>query len=615
MYKILVICPYVGLKDVFEKVNKDFKKNIDIEVGNLYDGLTIAKSLEYKGYDAMISRGATATILREHFSIPVLDVKITGYDILRTLTLLRGYSGKIAMMSYLNATQGADHIGQLLDMDLTLYEINKEVEIEEKIKKAFQEGIKVIIGDVISTEVANKVGIQGILITSGTEAVIEIIEEAERMLFYVSQHNKELERITSVLDQIDAGILIFDRAHNCTVKNQKIKNQLNSSYLSKPFNIQNLVEIVPQLERFHFTNGSGVQEITVVHNDNQLTFKKVPLANVEGFALIVRGNHWNENNSKKDYTAHYHFNSLIMDGESTEKLIESARKISHSHLPIVIYGEPGVGKKSLGQAIHNESERKAKNYVYINCEAYSEIQLEREFFGYEGEKIIRGVFEIADQGTLFIDAIDKLSISLQGKLFNVINTKEVTRINGSLSIPIDVRIISTASESLEQKIAQLEFREDLYYVINVFILKVPPLRERMEDLENLIRLLIASINVTNVKQIIGFRPKLMSVLKGLQWPGNIPQLKNIVEQMCMISKGPFIELNEVEPIFKKLISSETENRNKYLDFNNKTLEQLELEIIMRVLGEEDYNQSKTAARLGINRTTLWRKIKIGNKEI
>lgn len=615
MYKILVIAPYIGLKDIFEEVCKEYDKKMDIQVGNLYEGLKIAKRLEKENYDAIISRGATAKLLRRHFTIPVLDVKITGYDILRTFTLVKGHSGKIGMMSYLNTIQGADIIGKLLDMDVSFYQIDEESEIEKNIERAYNEGVKVIIGDVISTNTAAKFGVQGMLITSGKEAVIETIEAAEEMLYYIKKEKRKLAGVEATINKIDAGIIIFNENNECRLFNQKLLSQLKLGLVKEELKIESLIELMPELrDIFELDGHEPHTESKVVYNGHEYIISKLKLTYQDrdnGIALILRENqnYWLNEKNKKEQTAFFHFNSLVMKAESTNRLVESAKKISRSKLPIIIYGEPGVGKNSLAQAIHNESERREGKYIFLNCEAFSEAQLDRELFGYESEMVQQGAFELANGGTLFLDAIGALPYHLQGKLLNVLTTGKVTRLNGVAKIPVNVRIIVANRNQLDKKIDQGTFREDLYYALNVFTLKVPPLRSRMEDLDDLIRLIIASTNVTIGKQISGLRDPVLNELKSLKWPGNISQLKNTIEEMCIMSNGPFIELKEVEHIIKKLKDAEKEEKKNNFDFNNKTLEEIEEQIILWVLEEEEYNQSKAAKRLGINRTTLWRKIK------
>ncbi|WP_017726445.1 sigma-54-dependent Fis family transcriptional regulator [Halalkalibacterium ligniniphilum] len=613
MCKILFIAPYVGLKDLVLEVNKELKKDLEVYVGNLDEGLAVAKSLEHRNYDVIVSRGATAKLLRKHFSIPVMEVQLTGYDILRTLTLLNGHSGKIGMMSYLNTIQGADMIGKLLNMDITFYPIHEEKEIEEKIELASNDGVQVIIGDVISTTAAANFGIQGILITSGKEAIVETISHVEQMVYYMKRQKKALDKVQRIFSYVDDAVLIFDQNHLCTYANEQANVHFDFISQAERFTVDALLEAVPTLEQL-FRDEHKCFDTTISLKIKGVSYQCTIIPFAEDgrkgdFALLLKRGENKKLEVGKEYRAYYRFNSLVACSEKTVQLIETAKKISRSQLPVLIYGEIGVGKDSLAQAIHNESERQTGPYVFVNCEAYSEAQLERELFGSEEGKLSRGVLELANGGTLFIDAIGKMPLSIQGKLLHVLSSKQMTRLHGTEKISVNIRFIGANSEPLEAYIQDGLFREDLYYALNGFTLKIPPLRERMDDLDDLIRLFIASANTTMGKQISGLRPDVIEELKKLPWSGNAQQLKHVVEQMCLISDGPFVEGKEVQGLLKKIKEEEKMKESNLYQFQNKTLEEIEQEVILSVLKQEDFNQSKAARRLGINRSTLWRKIK------
>lgn len=622
MARIIVIAPYYGLKDLFLQVNEDLKKDIHVEVGDLHKGLMIAKEIEEQGFDVIISRGATARLLRQHCNLPVVEVKISGYDILRTLTLIKGYEGKIGMMSYFNTIQGADAIGTLLDMNLSFFPIHHEEEIEKGIRKAYAEGIQVIIGDVISTSVAKRFGLNSILITSGKEAVIESLEEAEHMSFYVKKERQEKELLTSMLNYCKQGIVAANEGGKIIFMNTQAE-KLFATQAEQEMG-RAVAELLPQLQTTEAPMSQGESEEGIVSlNGENIVIRKTPLtiAREAGAWMVelqeVASIQKVESRIRSKILpvplqANMHFNQLVAISENVHNVMETARFFSRHELPVFIYGEPGTGKESLAQAIHNESERKEAPFVFFNCEAYSEEQLEIEIFGVSGTEGKQGIFEVAHQGTLFIDAIGRLPASVQAMLINVLQEKKVTRLYGEHSTPVDVRIIAANARNLQVEIEEGCFREDLFHLLNGGEISIPPLRERKEDIPELVRWFIASFNAEFGKQIAGIRPEVMDRLLRAAWPGNVQQLRNTVEKLCMVSNGPFIEVEEAEGIIEQL-SAEVPFRahvdDRFLDITGKTLEQLEKEIIHRVLEEENHNQSHAAKRLGINRSTLWRKIK------
>ncbi len=606
MCKILVISPYVGLKDLFLEVNKQLKKDMDVYVGDLYDGLAIAKSLEHRGYDVIISRGATAKLLQKHLITPVMEIPLTGYDILRTLTLLNGFSGKIGMMSYLNNIPGAHTIGKLLNMDITFYPINEEHEIEGEIERASNEGVQIIIGDVITTTAAAKFGIQAILITSGKEAIIETIANVEQLMYYVDKERNYANQLQEAFANTEEGVFIFDDSRVCTFMNEQAKRYVQFLDEGEVLTWNKLQTMIPNLNGL----GEELKEIEVTMNGHTIQFRFTLLTEKNCFALFIKRKNPQQIEKSQEQPAYFHFNSLVARSEKIKQLLEVAKKVSRSNLPVIIYGEQGVGKESLAQAIHNHSERRQHSYVYINCEAYTASQLERELFGERhGEVLQRGALERANNGTLFIEAIGSMPFDLQGKLFQALTTKQITFLPHAESVEVNVRFVVADTKPLDLLVQRGKFREDLYEALNCFMLKIPPLRERIEDMDDLVRLFIASSNAVTKKQISGLRTPVLKEMKKLAWPGNIEQLKWTIEQMCLLSGGPFIEHQDVESLLSKLKVQERDSQLNAIDIHGKTLQNIEEEVIMTVLKQEDFNQSQAAKRLGINRSTLWRKIK------
>lgn len=618
MNKILVIAPYQGLKELFQEVNADLQKNIHVEVGDLYKGLAIAKENEDKGYDVIISRGATAILLQEHCQLPVVDVKISGYDILRTLTLIKGYPEKIGIMSYHNTIQGADVVGKLLEMDLTFFPISTEREIEGQIRLAMDQNIQVIIGDRISTYTASQMGLKAILITSGRESVEEALKEAEKVAYYTKKERTLRQLYESIVQDYPDGILVMDERREIQVLNGKAEKLLDLP--KEHATAQKLQGIHPMLGApLDPEIESDVTEIIDINGETVIVSKSplVVQGNDPGELMILQTvsaiqeteSLVRQKQSLKSSRATKHFNHLVASSPAMREVIRTAKHFCNSNTPLLIYGESGTGKHSLAQAIHNGSRRKKQPFLFINCESFYEKNLELELLG-DHQEHVPGIFEMAHGGTVFIDAIGKLPLSLQAKLINVLLEKKVSRQNGGKTIPIDVRIIAAHCESLHELVDAGRFREDLYHLLNGGTITIPPLRERKEDIRELVRWFIASTNPKVGKQIVGCREEVLSRLNHASWPGNVLELKLMVERMCVFTSGPFIELNEVQPFLEEMdMNAHHQPHVNGIDIAGKTLDQLEKEIISKVLEEENYNQTSVAKRLGINRSTLWRKIK------
>lgn len=314
--------------------------------------------------------------------------------------------------------------------------------------------------------------------------------------------------------------------------------------------------------------------------------------------------------------ASYTLEDILGNSRAIQNLRERARVVASSSSTVLIGGESGTGKEMLARAIHSLSPRCQGPFVAINCSAIPETLLESELFGYEdgaftgarkGGKL--GKFELADKGTLFLDEIGDMPLFLQAKLLRVLQDREIDRVGGMHPIPVDVRIIAATNRDLEAMIKQGEFRQDLYYRINVIPLIIPPLRERKEDLEVLCRHFIETYNHQLGKDVRGWSPEFMEKLWDYSWPGNVRELSNVIEYAMNMTQG---EVLEVEHLPAKL-----RFRGSDPGVGSFNLRQLEKMTIMKCLNEYGNTvQGKQAAAraLGIGIATLYRKLAQYEKE-
>jgi transcriptional regulator with PAS, ATPase and Fis domain len=306
-----------------------------------------------------------------------------------------------------------------------------------------------------------------------------------------------------------------------------------------------------------------------------------------------------------------------------QAVINQAEKASRTPITVLLRGESGTGKELFAHAIHNHSERSKQKFVRVNCSALADNILESELFGYtegaftgakKGGK--KGLFEEADQGTIFLDEIGKISLNLQSKLLRVIQEKEILRVGGTRPVDIDVRIIVATNINLEEAIQRGDFREDLYYRLNVFPIFVPPLRERKEDIPFLIHHIITKFNQEYGRSVKGCSKEAIHYLKEYEWPGNVRELENIIGR-AMINLG----LNE-DIIRKEHIPDITGENNEEAEvitkpdnysLSNNSLKEIvkttEKQVIQQALKETNGNRKKAADILGIAVRSLYYKMK------
>lgn len=287
------------------------------------------------------------------------------------------------------------------------------------------------------------------------------------------------------------------------------------------------------------------------------------------------------------------------------------KKIAKVNSNVMILGESGVGKELFAHSIHNESSRNKGPFVTINCSAIPESLLESELFGYEegtftgakkGGNI--GKFELANGGSILLDEIGDMPYHMQVKLLRVLQEKEVIRIGGKNPIPIDVRIICATNKNLEEMLEKGTFREDLYYRLNVLTLEIPPIRKRREDIPILInKLLIEFYQETGIYRNI---PDIvMKRLKEYDWHGNVREIRNVVERMCVNSDGTNIGISDIP---KYVLNKSLEKKYKDKKGLKEIVESVERNVIIEVLKDSKGNKSKAAKALNIPRATLYRKI-------
>ena len=307
---------------------------------------------------------------------------------------------------------------------------------------------------------------------------------------------------------------------------------------------------------------------------------------------------------------------IIGSSEAMLKVHQQIAKAAPSRATILVRGESGVGKELVSRAVHFSSDRKSGPFVCLNCAALSETLLESELFGHERGAFTgaterkAGKFETADKGTLMLDEIGEMSPSIQAKFLRVLEGHPFERVGGTKPIQVNVRVIAATNRDLEASVREGTFRKDLFFRLHVVQIDVPPLRNRPADVMELSEYFLQKFKAETGRKIEGFSPQAVQQLKRYRWPGNVRELKNVIERAVVLASGPTIELDEL--ILTKL----TTNTESQFDFGTivepyhaQTLEEVERKHIEATLHSNSWNKSQSAKMLGIERSTLDRKIK------
>ncbi|MDR0587094.1 MAG: sigma-54 dependent transcriptional regulator, partial [Treponema sp.] len=303
------------------------------------------------------------------------------------------------------------------------------------------------------------------------------------------------------------------------------------------------------------------------------------------------------------------FRRMIGSSAPMRRVFDTINRVAPAKASILITGESGVGKELVADAIHELSPRKGKPLVKVHCAALPESIIESELFGHEkgaftgatGRK--RGRFELANEGTLFLDEIGEIDQNIQIKLLRVLQDKKFERVGGEETLEVDVRIVAATNKDLKGEVEKGNFREDLYFRLNVVNIHVPPLRERKDDIPLLLSAFLKECAEENGKRVEGFDEKARAAMYGYDWPGNVRELRNCVESAVVMSKGSVIVEADLPPTIR------AKNDESWISIPmGSTLEQVERAVIRDTLGFFKGNKSKTAEVLNIGRKTLHRKL-------
>ncbi|MBZ4662533.1 MAG: hypothetical protein JG776_215 [Caloramator sp.] len=454
---------------------------------------------------------------------------------------------------------------------------------------------------------------QKIQLNNNKENLIKFLNKMSDMLStkisemnICEKQNLLIRQIETIINSIDEGIVAIDLDKNILFKNKIIKDILKEEeidlFISKLLqdDIHNDILLGKEIRNIQFgiEDRNFLVSIKPIVYSNKLQGIIFSLKNMKDINKIIR----DMTLINSDTT----FDSIIGKSENFLKAIEIAKKTSRADSTVLILGESGTGKELFARAIHNESKRKKRPFVAVNCAAIPESLLESELFGFEegaftgakkGGKI--GKFELAQGGTLFLDEIGDMPLHLQVKLLRVLQEKYIERIGSNRQIEVDIRIIAATHKNLDEMVLKGEFRQDLYYRLNVIPIKIPPLRERRDDIKVLMDYILNKCCLKLNKNIKGFTEDVYEIFLNYHWPGNVRELENIIEYLVNMENGEYITYDKVPEKLKS---------KKGQDITIFDLKYHEKNLIKEAL--QKFNSKDEAAKaLGIGRATLFRKIK------
>ncbi|WP_434131163.1 sigma 54-interacting transcriptional regulator [Sporomusa sphaeroides] len=621
--KITIIAPMDNIMDAAREVlaQNDLHWPGEIEVlpGLLEAGLEQACQAVKRGTAVIISRGGTATLIAKHVDVPVVEIQVTAFDILRALKSMGHVSGTVGVIFMRRFLFECEKLGDLLGIPIQEIFIDNELRIEEEVlEKAGRQGIGTLLGDASAVKLLTPRGLKVGLIESSVESVRKAIIEAGNLADVRRREREKAELFRTIIDTSADGIIAIDKNEQITIFNPAIERiyQLSGSEVIG----RKIGDMIPDDGlRGCLTGDTGERESVRRVNNRVFAIRRIPIklgedivgaiANVQdvtqlqNFEQLVR-----QKLNKKGLVAKVHLEQLSAASGQMKVIKERVRQYAANDATVLITGESGTGKEWVAQSIHNLSLRQKGPFVAINCAALPESLLESELFGYEegaftgakkGGK--SGLFELAHNGTIFLDEIGDMPLSVQARLLRVLQEKEVMRLGADSVIPVNVRILAATNQDMMHLVDERKFRADLYYRLDVLRLHIPPLRERVEDIPELVNRFLEK---SPHSHIVGITAEAVKFLQKQFWRGNIRELENVIERIKLLAPGPFIE--------ERMVREELSASGHILhdDIAGHTgPDMTERHKLEQILFEEKYNYTQVAKRLGISRTTLWRKLR------
>jgi propionate catabolism operon transcriptional regulator len=619
------------LREVLEGVAPAYAAAAELRVFDrvFEEALATARELVQSGeeVDVFLAAGWNAAYLRDHASVPVVPVAPTASDILLAIAEACRLARRVAVVSFRKTLAGVEAIaaGQGVEVEQRAYETLHEA--RAAVAELAGRGFETVVGPGPVCEVAEKAGLRTVLVYS-RDSVGEAIEHAIEVARIVRAGDSERARLSSILGHLNEGVVAVDLEERIVSMNPAMERILGVAAAEAAGKRLSAVAPDLALARVLETGSAeldGVQRVanrTVVVNRIPLRERGVQrgaLLTCQDSGAIQRlDRNLRSQFRPRRFVARHLLSSIVGSSPAIRQARALSERYARTDATVLITGESGTGKELVAQGIHNASTRRDHPFVAMNCAAFPEALLESELFGYEEGAFTgsrrggrQGLFEAAHTGTIFLDEIGDMPLTLQTRLLRVLQERQVLRLGANDPTPVDVRVIAATNKDLKKAIAAREFRDDLYYRLNILHLHLPPLRERPEDMTAIAADLLQRALLRHGAPSAHARALslLLPRLAHHPWPGNVREMENVMERVAVLfadREVDAVEEEELRAVVPELFEAPPAPQPATLHASREALER---ELIDRVLHEVGGNQSEAARRLGIGRSTLWRRLR------
>ncbi len=632
MKEIVVVAPFSSMSEVTRRVvAENGFANVDILQADPENVVELTRSAIDAGAKVLISRGGFYETMKSGFAIPVVEVKVTAFDLIETFKEVKATSeggevGLIGVLGHSNVIYGAEIIAGVMGLSTVCFQITEDSDIAAEVERQIAQGVRIFVGDNNVKAAVAKPNCKVFRVQSGSQAMLTAIQQAKDILYASRLQKEKAQQFATIIDFVHDGIIAIDHRGCVTVFNsasERLTGFSKQEALGK-----SITSIIPKTKLLAMLESGRpeIGDIQILDNQTVVASNRVPVI-VDGEVLGAVSTYQEITEvqkleqkiriklSEKGFAAQYRFADIVHRSEVVAECIRTSEKYARYDTSVLIVGPSGVGKELFAQGIHNSSTRRNSPFVAINCAALPETLIESELFGYvEGsftgatKKGKAGLFEMAHGGTIFLDEISELPLVLQGRLLRVLQEKQVMRIGDSKLIPVDVRIICATNRDLRSLVAQNGFRSDLYFRIAILTLYVPPLNERADDIELLANHFVQEFGYKYRKTQMAIDAEGMRYLRGYSYEGNVRELRGMIERAVVICEGERIGVAELAVPLRRDKPRAPDLAHPSFD-GSQTLKDLEESYIDYVYKKTNGSLKASSDILGIGRTTLWRRIK------
>ena len=605
---ILFISPYRHLAQTARHVIASMGLKIPVEISYDYQALKVLKN--YPDVKIVISRGGTLKFLGGRTDLALVNIGSSIFDLMEALEVLtKNGCKKIAVVTQDNIQGLKSGTINLSGIEIKLEPCPCADDIVAAVENCIEEGYDGIAGCIVAVETAKLHGIKSSFIFSDFFTIKRAILEALEIEKSLNRQKVYFDRLSLLVDNIEEGAIIFNSEHAPVFYNDNAIKIFGNHKLSSWFDLlsQYILSLTPYPRVFEI---DGRKVLLRIRRLKEGVKSNYVVLLTESAALEEQNNRMNAAVYAKGLYAKKSFKDILHKSSIMQDCVELAKKYAKSQSTVMIFGETGVGKEGFAQSIHNSSLRSSKPFVSVNCSSLPQGLVASELFGYVAgaftgarQNGTKGLFELAQGGTIFLDEITELPLEVQSQILRVIQEREVMRIGDDKVIPLDIRIICAANKKILNLCEQGKFRYDLYYRINVLNIEIPPLRERREDIVYLFLKFLKEFLSDDADEIY-LDKESQKLLEIYSWPGNVRELKNVAEVVSFY--GPHVKQEHIKTQLQHGKIEKTSYENALYIPEDASLKDVYDLYLKKLLKE--HSLSEVVKISGISRTTLWRYI-------